>query len=252
MLEQEYIFRQGLEACPGSAQLHSHFANFLTDSVKKFTEASEEHKKALDLDPANPTVLANYAVFCAYTLQDLRTAESLFKRALASNERDQDDDLHYKYALFLARSGRAEDTTIRQHFKTAIFKGPKNCLAYANYAWWLLSRGSWLEASRFVDGALKQVPLHMQQLCCELLLYKSLIVRLHGQDDSSYLAKIKAILNVPFPKVVWPLRKSLNIINTTEPLREDLEFYAAICDIITDDNKQESLSNSIRWNNLIC
>lgn len=59
--QREKSFRDGLKNHPHNALLHSHFACFLTDVRMNMKAAHIEHKKAYQLQPNAPTVVANYA-----------------------------------------------------------------------------------------------------------------------------------------------------------------------------------------------
>lgn len=111
-------------------------------------------------------------------------ADTLFRAAIRNHVTN--DDLLYKYALFLARSKGINDPDVKTYFDRAICEGPCNCFALANYAWWLLSRASYLDAVEIVNQALKYVYDDMRQLKVELLLYRSLINCVRQQDDTGH------------------------------------------------------------------
>ena len=147
-VEKDRLYEEGIKALPESGWMAA-YAAVHHASAGRNDEAEEQFKRALELEPRNPGVLGNYALF----LTDVRgahdRAEEFYKRALEADPKNAD---HLgNYALFLTNVRRDHDRA-EEFYKRAIKADPKHAGHLGNYALFLTDvRGDHDGAEKFYN-----------------------------------------------------------------------------------------------------
>jgi len=162
---RETIYRQGAEACPKSHELRCNFANFLTDVRQDHNEAEKLYRKAQELAPKNATITGNFARFMWKVRQKHDKAEQLFRKAL------QLDSKH------------ANNT--------------------GDFGGLLVAKGQTEEAGSVLHRAGELNDGEFNQLAAEIALYRAILVRSEGRDDTAELDRLAELLERGFARERW-------------------------------------------------
>ena len=102
---KERIYKQALEALPGSAGLYRNYAGFLSSERKDFDAAEEHYQRALNAEPEETFTLATYADFLDIRRNDPVKADTYYR---ALRARPDGDYVLTRYASVLSDQGQAD------------------------------------------------------------------------------------------------------------------------------------------------
>lgn len=103
-LQKEIIYREGLKACPKSADLVGNFARFLHVVADKNDEAERNYRKAMRLRPNDANIIGNYAQFMEQVRHNDVEAERFYLKGLEMDS--SNEHFRSRYAAFVKRRNR--------------------------------------------------------------------------------------------------------------------------------------------------
>ena len=134
LVKRESVYRDGLQACPKSAELADWFAIFLYQDKKDSKEAEVYYRKAMELNPRLATAPRNLANLLWQVKEDYKGAEELYKLAL---ELDQNDVLTVgSFAAFLT-DVKEDHVEAEKLFRRSLDLSPHDAFVVGNFAWFL-------------------------------------------------------------------------------------------------------------------
>ena len=138
------LFKAALELDPNEPQILGNYAVFLCDERRDLDAAESFYKRAIAADPNYVPALGNYALFLKRERRDLDAAESFYKRAIAADP----NNAHNlgNYANFLWKERRDLDAA-EPFYKRAIAADPNNVVTLGNYALFLSDERGDLDAA---------------------------------------------------------------------------------------------------------
>lgn len=208
--EKERLYREGLRHCD-SADLVGNFANFMTDVREDHDEAERLYRRALELDPDQANITGNFADFLEAIRGEHDEAERLFRRSLELNPNDANHTGNF--AEIMLRHDRLEEAeTLAKRLR---------------------------ELSSPTDP-----PLHA---VAEFLL--ALIIRLRDGDETSVLARLKALLVSGAERRTWSFEHLLEKVEQRLE-EEDRHLYRLLTEAIRDNAKLPALDEIPRWRDL--
>jgi Tfp pilus assembly protein PilF len=169
----ENVYRQGIAQFPNEAPLRNNFGTFLETLPGRRDEAEEFYRRAVELEPANPVYLNNYALF----LHEVRPAEAepYYKRAL--DAAPSDAEVLGNYADWLdEQPGREAEADAL--YRRAIQANPGGAKNLGNYAVFLDRNKRLDEAESFYRRAIELEPLDADYLAN----YADLLQRSPGRE----------------------------------------------------------------------
>jgi Tfp pilus assembly protein PilF len=204
---RETVFRQGIQHCPQSAELHHNFANFLRRDRKNHDEAERFYRKAVEINPKNDAVACNLATFLWQVRGNNHEAERLYCKAIQLNMGDAD--------------------------------------IMGNYGGFLLSRGDLDRATEALRQARSLNGDRKTQLSAELALYGAILARAKHQDDTVQIQELKSLLAEGFVRGVWSFDAVLAFAKQRlSP--EDHGLFSAIAAGILDPSKVPYIDQLLR------
>jgi protein O-mannosyl-transferase len=277
--KREKIYQQGLQQFPQSSEVHSHFANFLTHVRYRPEEAEVLYRKAMELDPQDPIVINDLAVFLD-AQRNFPEAERLYKAALGIVPNRSSDNVYY--ANFLTRLNRNDEAN--QYYQRALQLAPKDPPALMNYALFqAIEMGRFDEANRLMLKAQKLAPIRyifsmsaailllqgnlqeaanavekamslnqdeeISQRKAKLDFYAALVERCQNRDDTAALIQLKTLLRKEFLRYSWLFSPMLQAVKP-HLSDEEFKFYTALADAIHDSKAVPNLESFERWRSL--
>ncbi|OIR24953.1 tetratricopeptide repeat protein [Bathymodiolus thermophilus thioautotrophic gill symbiont] len=201
--KKDEIYKEGLEACPDSFELHINYAIFLSNIRHDHDKAEIHYKRALKFDSNHVDTNGSYAIFLSNIRNNHDKAEIHYKRALKfdsnhvnangsyavflSNIRNNHDkaEIHYKralefnsnnvningnYAAFLTHIRKDYNQAERYYMEVLKFDS-NNANANGNYAQLLLIQGKNPQAEAYLNKAFEFADNH-KDLLAELWFYR--------------------------------------------------------------------------------
>ena len=228
------IYREGIDKCGDSVELRGSFADFLTD-LGEYSDAKAMYQEALRIDPEDPNVRCNFAIFNFEVLKDADEAEKQYRLAVKFHPKDA--VLIDRFANFLAdvqkkdfeaeqlyreaiqldshNSGIAADyASFLWHargsyiqadwlYRTAYQLDPKSAVVAGNYAGFLLCYEQVDEAARFIALARSLNGEERSQLAAEIALYDAIVRKAQGLSNSDAIQEVKTLLAEGFQRSAW-------------------------------------------------
>ncbi len=156
--EAERAFLRALELNPKHANTLCNYASFLRNERKNNDQAEQFYKRAIEADPKHASSLGNYARFLTDERKDIDQAEQFYKRAIEADPKNT--TILGIYARFLADERKDIDRA-EQFYKRAIEADPRKAINLGNYAHFLLKeRKDTDKAKQFYKRAIEADPRH--------------------------------------------------------------------------------------------
>ena len=206
--KREAIYREGLQRLPNSAELTTNFALFMVDIRKQYDDAERLYRRALELDPDHATITGGFALFMTEIRKEHDEAERLYRRAL-----EQD---------------------------------PDHATNNANFTQFIMSRGQMSEAKKRSDRAWDLAKGNSSQVAAAVALYRSLMLRLDGQEDESGLGRLHTLLKTGFNRRTGYYDVVLESVDAALG-EDDRILYGAVAAAILDRDKVAALDAFPRW-----
>ena len=229
----EVVYRQGIQHCPHSKELHCNFAIWLTAVRGDHDEAERLYRKALELDPENATTTANFALFVKNVRGDHDEAERFYRKALELDPKNATTTGNF--ASFMTHV-RGEHDEAERLYRKGLELDPKNADNIGNYAAFLLAQGRLEEAAAKLDEAKALNDNQKNQLAAEIALHSAILARVTRKDDTQALEELRKLLSDGFPRGSWSFEKVLGYAKE-KVAPEDHALYSALAEAILDEKK---------------
>lgn len=195
----EIVFRQGLQHCPESWELHNNFAVFLRKAGRS-EEAETYYRRAYDLNPKEPVVLGNLSQFILSWKCDEVEAEKLFREAGKAN--------------------------------------PYQPSSATNYAEFLLLRDRTSEASQVLTALEQKPPPKHDYYLAILFFLRAVTARVQGANDAAALAGLASAFTNGFDRanITYEFSELLEFIKR-KLTPEDHALFSALAQGILDSKR---------------
>lgn len=139
------LYLEALKLDPNDPIILDNYAVFLMQVKKDFPRADQVFSRAIEIAPDSPGILSNFALFLGDHADDRARAEAMFERALAADPANP--IALANFARFLIQENR-DRNRIREMFERAINAKPEIADTFAKYAVFLSEEPETYELAR--------------------------------------------------------------------------------------------------------
>jgi tetratricopeptide (TPR) repeat protein len=211
LARRDIVYRQGIYHCATSPQIHTAFANFLTNIRKDHDQAETYFKKALKLGPTDQFTVGSYTLFLQRVRTNYDEAERLYKKTI---EKHPDNSVILgAYGVFLWEvRGRAKEAEAL--FRRALDQAPSDASNVANFAEFLLIHGRNEEADEYLRKARRLDATSGRANTGAIRILQGVLARVKGEDDSSYIEQLRTTFSENITPVHWNFENLLAFVRT--------------------------------------
>lgn len=233
--QREAIYRDGIKACPKSAELADWFSIFLSIVKKDFNEAEKYSREAIDLNPLLASAPRNLANLL-WMKNELVEAEKHYRLAAQLNPNDA--GIIGNLALFLDRGKK--DSEAEKLYLRSLELDARDVTNTSNFAQFLATQDRLAEADKLAREAWLLSGSQPSQITLEIVFIRWLLDRAHGRSGEPALGRLKTILKTEFLQLfILPFDDLLKTLRPRLPEAErDLANKLAKA-VVDKDNADE-------------
>ena len=240
---RETVYRQGIQQCQESPELHGSFANFMKNVRKDYDEAERLYRKALELDPTHANNTGNFANFMADQRKDYDEAERLYRKALELDPTHANNTGNF--ASFMKNVRKDYDEAERLYRK-ALELDPTHANNTGNFVQFLAATDRLDEASDLAVRAWQLLDEVPSQSHSEIAFTRWLLDRTSGRDGTPAIGRLKTILQAGFLRSPWSFDELLIGLLPHLPEAEHALAHK-LADAILDESKLQALDDEPIW-----
>lgn len=245
---REAVYREGIKACPKSAELADWFAIFLFFNKKDYKESEKFSRNAMVLDPKLATAPRNLANLLWLAKNEAAEAERLYRLAVTLDP--QDAGITGNLALFLERE-KKDYAEAEKVYRRALELDANEATSISNFAQLLATQDRLAEADKLAKMAWQLSGSHPSQVGFEIVFIRWLLDRANGKAGESALGRLKTLLETEFSQFF--VGSFDDLLKTMRPKLPEPERTLAtkLANAVGDKGKAPALEAEPIWKSVV-